>query len=187
MLFPSSRLDAIRAGIATYGIWPSHETRHAVADALALTPALSWHTDLVVVRDVEAGRSVGYGCTFTTTRPSRIGIIPIGYAEGIPRAFSSAGTALVGGKRVKFVGRVCMNMAFLDVTDVPDARPGSCVTLIGSDGAERLDANEAAEAAGSIGYELLARLPAEIPRRYEDGSRASESAAIAAARSSVPS
>jgi alanine racemase len=187
MLFPSSRLDAIRAGIATYGTWPSPETRHAVAGALELTPALSWRTDLVVVRDVEAGRSVGYGCTFTTTRPSRIGIIPIGYAEGIPRAFSSAGTALVGGRRVNFVGRVCMNMAFIDVTDVPDAHPGSRVTLIGSDGAERLDANEAAEAAGSIGYELLARLPAEIPRRYEDGSRASESATIAAARSSVPS
>jgi alanine racemase len=185
MLFPASRLDAIRAGIATYGIWPSDETRHAAA-ALTLEPALRWRTDLVVVRDVEAGRSVGYGCTFVTTRPSRIGVIPIGYAEGLPRGLSNTGTALVAGRHVPFVGRVCMNMAFVDVTDVPAARPGSRVTLIGRDGDASIDANELADAAGTIGYELVARLPAEIPRRYVD-SGAPPSAAIAAARSSVPS
>jgi alanine racemase len=186
MLFPASRFDAVRAGIATYGIWPSNETRHAAAAALALVPALRWQTDLVVVRDVEAGRSVGYGCTFATTRPSRIGVIPIGYAEGLPRGLSNAGTALVAGRRVPFVGRVCMNMAFVDVTDVPVARPGSGVTLIGRDGDASIDANELADAAGTIGYELVARLPAEVPRRYVDLG-ASPSAAIAAARSSVPS
>ncbi len=185
MLFPSSRLDAIRAGIATYGIWPSDETRHA-ATALALEPALRWQTDLVVVRDVEAGRSVGYGCTFVTTRPSRIGVIPIGYAEGLPRGLSNAGSVLVAGQRVPLVGRVCMNMAFVDVTDVPAARPGSRVTLIGRDGDASIDANELADAAGTIGYELVTRLPADVPRRYVD-SGASPSAAIAAARSSVPS
>jgi alanine racemase len=187
MLFPKLRLDMVRAGIATYGIWPSSETRHAAAHTLELEPALTWTTDLVVVRDVEAGRSVGYGCTFHTSRPSRIGVLPIGYAEGLPRALSGNGTALVGGRRVPFVGRICMNMSFVDVTDVPNVRTGARVTLVGSDGAERIGANDLADAAGTIGYEILARLPAEMPRVYLDEARASRTAPIASARSSVPS
>ena len=187
MLFPRLRLDMVRAGIATYGIWPSSETRHAVAHALELEPALSWTTDLVVVRDVEAGRSVGYGCTFHTSRPSRIGVLPIGYAEGLPRALSGNGTALVGGRRVPFVGRICMNMSFVDVTDVPNVRTGARVTLVGRDGNERIGANDLAEAAGTIGYEILARLPMEMPRVYVEDARASRTASIASARSSVPS
>ncbi len=182
MLFPDLRFDMIRAGIATYGIWPSAQTRAAAGARIELEPALSWHTKLVVVRDVAAGTGVGYGCTFVTTRPSRIGVLPLGYAEGLPRALSNAGTALVAGRRVPFAGRICMNMSFLDVTDVPLAHPGSRVMLIGSDGAERIDANELAAAAGTIGYELVARLPAELPRRYTEAS-----AAIASRTSSVPS
>lgn len=183
MLYPRLRLDMVRPGIATYGIWPSAETRAAAPPHLELEPALSWTTRLVVVREVEAGRSVGYGCTFRTQRPSRIGVLPIGYAEGVPRALSNAGEALVGGRRVPIVGRVCMNMTFVDVTDVPQARPGATVTLIGADGDERIDANELGAAAQTIGYEIVARLPETLPRRYAGA----ESAAIAAARSSVPS
>jgi alanine racemase len=183
MLFPNLRLDLIRAGIATYGIWPSNETRAAVGGALELEPALGWTTKLVVVRAVEAGRSVGYGCSFHTTRASRIGILPIGYAEGVPRALSGNGAALVAGRRAPFVGRVCMNMSFIDVTDIPDAVPSARVTLVGRDGDASLDANEVAEAAGTIGYELVARLPSEIPRRYVE----TETAAIASARSIVSS
>jgi len=182
LLFPSLRLDMVRAGIATYGIWPSLETRAAMPFDLALEPALAWTTQLVTVRAVEAGRSVGYGCSFITERPSAIGVLPIGYAEGLPRALSNAGFALVGGRRVPIVGRICMNMSFVDVTGVPEARTGSRVTLVGRDGAEAIDANELAAAAGTIGYELISRLPSEIPRRYVD-----EKAASAAPRSSVPS
>ena len=189
MLFPALRLDLVRVGIATYGIWPSPQTRVAVEGSLTLAPALRWTTQLVVVRDVAAGRSVGYGCSFHTTRDSRIGIIPIGYAEGVPRALSNAGVALVRGTRVPFVGRVCMNMSFVDLTDVPDAHAGTTVTLLGADGDERIDPNEQAELAGTIGYELVARLPAAIPRRYTGGDAAgvSSNSAIASARSSVPS
>jgi len=188
MLFPRSRLDLIRAGIATYGIWPSEETRAAAGASLVLEPALEWSTELCVVRSVEAGRSVGYGCTFHTARPSQIGVLPIGYAEGLPRALSNTGFALVHGRRVPFVGRICMNMAFVDVTGVPQAAPGSRVTLIGRDGDERIDASELAEAAGTIGYELVTRLPAEIPRRYLGvADEPAVISAIAAAKSSVPS
>ncbi len=192
MLFPRLRLDAVRPGIATYGIWPSAETAAAAPESLELQPALRWQSELVVVREVEAGRSVGYGCTFRTVRPSRIGVLPIGYAEGLPRALSNAGQTLVAGRRVPFVGRICMNMSFIDVTAVPEAVPGSRVTLVGADGDERIDANELAEAAGTIGYEIVARLPAELPRSYVDeasGARGpgTENDRSAAARSSVPS
>lgn len=182
MLFPRSRFELIRAGIATYGIWPSEATHAAVGRTLELEPALAWRSKLVVVRDVEAGRSVGYGCTFVTSRPSRIAVLPIGYAEGLPRALSNAGVALVRGTRVPFVGRVCMNMSFLDVTGLAGAVPGDVVTLIGRDGAEEIDANELAAAAGTIGYELVTRLPAAMPRRYVE-----ENSAIASRASIVPS
>ncbi len=184
LLFPKSRYDFVRAGIGLYGIWPSPETQAAAAGAIDLEPALSWSSELVVVRDVEAGRSVGYGCTFRTARASRIGIVPIGYAEGVPRALSNRGAMLVAGRRVPIVGRVCMDMSFVDVTDVPQAQPGSRVTLIGGDGEAAISANEFGEWADTIGYEIVARLPESIPRRY---LATVESAAMASARSSVSS
>jgi alanine racemase len=149
---------------------------------LELEPALSWTSELVVVREVEAGRSIGYGCTFRTARPSRIGVVPIGYAEGVPRALSNRGAMLVNGRRAPIVGRVCMNMTFLDVTDVPQAQPGSRVTLVGRDGTTSISANEFGEWADTIGYEIVARLPEAIPRRYftssDSAARASTGASV---------
>jgi len=187
MLFPALRLDMVRAGIATYGIWPSPETRNAAGHTLRLEPALSWTTQLVVVRDVPAGQAVGYGCSYRTSRPSRVGVIPIGYAEGLPRALSNAGEVIVHGNRAPIVGRVCMNMGFVDVTDVPEAHVGSKVTLIGRERDAWIDANELATLAGTIGYEVVARLPENVPRRYVASSPAQASSAIAPAKSSVPS
>jgi alanine racemase len=166
ILFPTLRLDRVRPGIATYGIWPSLQTRSAAGHAIELSPALRWRTQLVVVRNVEAGRSVGYGCTHHVARPSTIGVIPIGYAEGLPRAASDRAEAIVAGRRVPIVGRVCMNMAFVDVTGVDGAHPGAAVTLIGADGAEQIDANDLGERCGTIGYEIVARIPESVPRRY---------------------
>jgi alanine racemase len=187
MIFPALRYDLTRIGIALYGIWPSPETRGAVDPEVRLVPALRWTTSLVTVRDVEAGRSVGYGCTFRTERPSRIGVLPIGYAEGVPRAVSNRGSVAVLGRRVPIVGRVCMNMAFVDVTDVPAAHAGTTVTLIGRDGDVSIEANEWGEWAGTIGYEIVARLPAAIPRSYVAEEPSGATVAIASARSSVPS
>jgi len=168
MLWPQTRLGAIRAGIAIYGIWPSRPTEAIMRErGLALMPALTWQTQIVVIHDVPAETSIGYGCTYRTTRASRIAVLPIGYAEGLPRAASNRGFVLVAGRRVPIVGRVCMNMTFVDVTDVPQATPGSSATLIGSDGDERIDAEEAASWAGTIAYELVTRIPAHVPRRYD--------------------
>jgi alanine racemase len=181
MLWPRTRRDAVRCGIGLYGIWPSAETEALMRRReLELVPALAWRTRIVALHDVTAGMTVGYGRTWTAQRPSRIATLPIGYAEGLPRVAGNAAEALVRGRRVPIAGRVCMDMAFLDVTDVPDVCGDDVVTLIGADGNERITAEELAANCGTIGYEIVARLPAHAPRLYSSAASASE-------RSSVPS
>jgi alanine racemase len=172
MLWPETRLDAVRAGIGIYGLWPSPETERVMRErGFALEPALTWETELVVVRDVPAHTPVGYGCAYHTKRPSRIGVLPIGYAEGLPRNAGDGAQVLIAGKRCRIVGRVCMNMTFVDCTEVPEAIAGSRVTLVGHDGATTLGADELAAAVGSIAYEIVARLPAHVPRTYPVAAR----------------
>lgn len=167
LLWPQTRLDMVRVGIALYGLWPSPETRARLGDAVPLRPALRWTSELVAVRDVEPETSIGYGRTYRTTAATRIGVVPIGYAEGIPRAVSNRGAVLVGGKRCPIVGRVCMNMTMIDVTGVTEAAPGSSVTLIGRDGDAILRAEDWADWAQTIDYEIVTRLPRELPRIYQ--------------------
>ena len=167
MLWPETRLDAVRAGIGIYGLWPSPETERIMRErGFALRPALEWRTQLVLIHDVPAHTPVGYGCAYHTKRPSRIGVLPIGYAEGLPRNAGDHGEVLIAGRRCRIVGRVCMNMTFVDCTDALDAAPGSVVTLIGTDGAAALGADELAAATGTIAYETVTRLPANVPRNY---------------------
>jgi len=167
MLWPETRLDSVRAGVGIYGLWPSPETAAVMRErGFALEPALAWRTQLVIVHDVPAHAPVGYGCAYHTKRPSRIGVIPIGYAEGLPRNAGERGSVLVDGVRCRIVGRVCMDMAFVDCTDAPRAHAGSTVTLIGTDGAASLGADDLASACGTIAYEIVARLPASIPRSF---------------------
>ncbi len=167
MLWPETRLDSVRAGIGIYGLWPSPETERVMRErGFALEPAMEWRTEVVLVHEVPAHTPVGYGCAFHTKRPSRIGVLPIGYAEGLPRNAGEGAHVLAAGKRCRLVGRVCMNMAFVDLTDAPDAVAGSPVTLIGRDGEAHMGADEFAAACGTIAYEIVARLPVTIPRRY---------------------
>ncbi len=167
MLWPETRLDSVRAGIGIYGLWPSPETAGVLRErGFALEPALAWRTQLVIVHDVPAHAPVGYGCAYHTKRPSRIGVIPIGYAEGLPRNAGDRGHVLIAGVRCRIVGRVCMNMAFVDCTEAPHAHAGSPVTLIGSDGGAHIGADDLAAAVGTIAYEIVARLPASIPRTF---------------------
>jgi alanine racemase len=166
ILFPEARLDLVRPGIGIYGLWPIPPSQSGTGDDFRLEPALAWRTELAAVREVEAGRSVGYGCTYHTTRPSRIGIVPIGYAEGIPRAASGIGAMLIAGKRAPIIGRVCMNVTMLDITEIPQAHSGSSVTLIGHCGNAYLGADDWATWCGTIHYEIVARLPRDITRHY---------------------
>jgi alanine racemase len=167
ILWPETRLDAVRCGIGLYGIWPSAESETLMRErGLVLEPALAWRTRIVELHDIEAGATVGYGRTWRAARRSRIATLPIGYAEGLPRSAGNAAHALVRGTRVPLVGRVCMDMAFADVTGVRGVAAGDAVTLIGTDGAERITAEDLAAACGTIGYEIVARLPAHVPRTY---------------------
>jgi alanine racemase len=165
----------VRVGIAAYGLWPSTET-YAAALALpaeregrggfvpTLAPALSWKALITQVKDVPAGAWIGYGRTFRTTHDSRIAIVPVGYHAGYDRRLSNLAHALVDGVRAPVRGRVCMNMIMIDVSDIPAARVGSVVTLVGEDGEERISADDLARWCGTINYEIVSRIHPVIPR-----------------------
>jgi len=167
MLWPQTRLDMVRFGIALYGLWPSKQTHAAAPAELTLEPALSFESVIAAVRKIEAGTAVGYGGTFRAPRPMRVGVVPLGYADGIPRALSNRGAFAVGGKRCPVAGRVCMNMTILDLGST-NARPGDRVVLIGRDGDVAISADDWADWADTINYEIVARLPAGLTRTYVD-------------------
>ncbi|HYL28002.1 MAG TPA: alanine racemase, partial [Candidatus Nitrosotalea sp.] len=143
MLWPQTRLDLARFGIALYGLMPSRQTLEALAGGgPELQPVLSYHSELIVTRTIAAGASVGYGGSFHAPREMRIGIVPAGYADGVPRALSNRGAFIVEGAVCPIVGRVAMNMTQLDLTQSPNARVGSAVTLIGNDDGVAITADD---------------------------------------------
>ena len=169
MLWPQTRLDFARFGIALYGLWPSKQTREASnAHGVDLEPALSYDSKIVAERLVRTGSPIGYGGSFHAPQDMRVGIVPAGYADGIPRALSNRGAFIVAGTLCPIVGRVAMNMTQIDLTPAPQAHTGSNVTLIGSDGAASVTADDWANWAGTINYEIVTRLPSELPRVYVD-------------------
>jgi alanine racemase len=162
--WPSARYDMVRAGIALYGGTPSPE----LAGRVDLRPVMSLQTRIVQVKTIPAGDCVGYGHTFAATRPTRLAVVPVGYAMGYPRALSNRGEVLVRGRRAPVAGIVSMDHVTIDVTDVPDVAEGDLVTLWGADGAHRLDVMELGARAGTIGYELLTCVSPRAPRIYHD-------------------
>ena len=155
-------LDAVRAGLSMYGYRPAP---WCGTDA-DLRPVLSLRSRVARVLEVERGATVGYGRTWAATRPSRIALVMCGYADGYRRGFGNRAHVLVRGRRAPVVGRVAMDMCMVDVTAVPDVRPGEIATLIGRDGEERVDADELATLADTISWEILAGLTARVPRLY---------------------
>lgn len=169
LLFRETDFSMIRAGISLYGHWPSRETRLAWVLAHGrgggeLKPVMSWRTMVGQVKIIPRGATVGYGRTWTALRPTSVAVIPIGYADGYPRCLGNKSHVLVRGRRTPVIGRVCMNIIMADVTDVPDVGVGDEVTLVGKQGEEEITVEELAEHAGTIAYELLARLSPCIPR-----------------------
>lgn len=152
-------LTMVRPGLMLYGYDPL-EGRVNVD----LRPVLSLVTSIAFLKKVPAGTPISYGRTFVTRRESLIATIPIGYADGYPRGLSNKGEALVRGRRVPVAGRVCMDMTMLDVTDVPGAAEGDEVMLIGSQGRERVTADDIAARTGTIAYEVLCGISGRVPR-----------------------
>jgi alanine racemase len=170
MLWPQTHLDMVRFGIAVYGLSPSPQTTQALqSHPIDLTPALSFHCELVVVRTVEGGAAIGYGGSFRAPREMRIGVVAAGYSDGIPRLLSNRGAFCVDGALCPIVGRVAMNLTQIDLTNAPNANVGSKVTLIGRDGDVSVTADDWAHWAETINYEIVTRLPAALPRDYVEG------------------
>lgn len=151
-----------RSGISLYGCPPDDSD----PAGFGLRPVLSLRTRALFVKDVPAGTPVSYGRTWTTQRPSRLATLPIGYGDGWLRSLSGRAQVLVRGRRVPLVGRVCMDLCVVDVTDVPGVEAGEPVVLIGEQGGERVTACEVARWAGTISYEVTCALHGRIPRRY---------------------
>lgn len=168
MLWPQTRLDLSRFGIALYGLWPSAQTREAMdGGQLPLQPVLSYESQLVAVREIDTGEPVGYGTTFHAPRRMRVGVVPLGYADGVPRALSNKGAVAIDGERAAIIGRVAMNMFFVDLTHAPNAHVGTKVTLIGRDGTAEFTADDWAAWSDTINYEIVTRLPSTLTRAYE--------------------
>jgi len=167
MTRPESVFTACRIGIGLYGLNPSKLVAKSYRRAhagQALKPVLSWRSRVALVKKVPAGTPVGYGLTEKTRRPAYIAIVPVGYSDGYDRSLSSKGSVLIRGKRCRVMGRVCMNMIIVDATPARGASENDVVTLIGSDGNASVTADELADAAGTINYEIVSRIAEREPR-----------------------
>lgn len=168
ILFPETHFSMLRSGIGVYGLWPSRETWLSAGQSDRqvpdLRPVLSWKTRVVQIKDVPAGSYIGYGCTFRTSRDTRLGVLPVGYSDGYDRALGNIAHVLIRGSRAPVLGRVCMNLMMVDLTDVPAVALEDEVVLIGRDGEEAVTAEMMAEWAGTINYEIVTRISPLLPR-----------------------
>lgn len=168
---PDMRHDLARAGISTYGMYPSDEVKKEAVD---LKPALRLISHVTYVKEVEAGTPISYGGTFVAPEKMRIATIPVGYGDGYPRSLSNKGYVLIQGKRAKILGRVCMDQFMVDVTDIPETKFMDQVTLIGENGNDRITVEDLAELSGRFNYEFVCCLGKRIPRVYKHSGKIKE-------------
>lgn len=167
ILYPQTHLTLVRAGISMYGLWPSEVIQNTARKLnlnLDLKPVLVWKTRVAQIKSVKMGTPIGYECTEKMKRSGRIAVIPVGYWDGYPRSLSSIGEALIGGQLCKVMGRICMNMMMVDVSNVPAISKEDEVILLGIDGRHRISAEDIAKKASTIVYDVLARINPNIPR-----------------------
>lgn len=159
---PETCLDAVRCGIAIYGLRPSPD----VSDDIPLKPILSLKSRVARLRTLPADSAVGYGCTYVTSKPTQVALVPVGYGDGYHRAFSNNGFVLIRGRRVPIVGRVSMDQITVDATGIEGVAQDDEVVLIGAQGDASATAEELAGLIGTINYEITTGLLARIPRIY---------------------
>ena len=167
---PDMRHDLARAGISTYGMYPSDEVKKEAVD---LKPALRLISHVTYVKVVEAGTPISYGGTFVAPEKMKVATIPVGYGDGYPRSLSNKGYVLIHGKRARILGRVCMDQFMVDVTDIPETKFMDQVTLVGKDGNDRITVEDLAELSGRFNYEFVCCLGKRIPRVYKRGTKIS--------------
>lgn len=161
--FPDMKHDLARAGISTYGMYPSGEVDK---NAVHLKPVLSLISHVAYVKTVEPGTAISYGGTFVAQKQMRVATIPVGYGDGYPRSLSNKGEVLIRGKRARILGRVCMDQFMVDVTDIPETEFMDRVVLIGDDRDDRITVEELSELSGRFHYEFVCCLGKRIPRVY---------------------
>ncbi len=164
---PQADMDMVRAGIGMYGLSPSG----VIKSDIPLKPALSLYSHIVYLKTIEKGQSVSYGGTFTADRTMRVATIPVGYGDGYPRGLSNCGYVLLHGKKAPILGRICMDQFMVDVSEIPEAAQGDRVVLLGSDGKERISAEELGALSGRFHYELICGFGKRVPRIYRDNNR----------------
>ena len=169
---PDTYLNMVRSGISTYGLYPSEEVNK---NEIKIRPAMELISQVVYVKEVESGVGIGYGSSFITSRNTKVATIPVGYADGYPRALSNKGYVLIKGKKVPIIGRVCMDQFMVDVTDLDEVEVGDRVTLVGTDHGQTITVEELAEMAYSFNYEFVCDISKRVPRVYfKDGKQIGE-------------
>ncbi len=172
ILFPKTHFDIVRVGISGYGYWPSKQTYISYIEKhqerLELKPVLSWYSRVAQVKTLETGAHIGYGITYRTFNKTKIAIVPVGYYDGYDRRLSNMSNIIVNGTRAPVRGRVCMTMLMAEVTHIKDIKAGDRITLLGRENRENIDVDDLAEWAGTINYEILARINPMIPRSIAD-------------------
>ena len=160
---PEANMTCVRAGIIMYGMWPSNEVRRDIID---LKPLLSLKSHITFIKTVPPGTQVSYGGTYITEKETRIATVPVGYGDGYSRALSGKGYVIVHGKKVKILGRVCMDQFMIDVSDVQNIAEGDEVTLIGRDGEAVITMEDIENWSGMLNYELSCIIGKRVPRVY---------------------
>ena len=168
---PQANMDMVRAGITTYGLYPSEEVSK---DIVPLRAAMSLYSHIVYCKTIHAGQSVSYGGLFTAQKDTRVATIPVGYGDGYPRSLSGKGYVLIRGKKAPILGRVCMDQFMVDISEIPGVMEGDKVTLLGMDGTERITAEELGELSGRFNYEFVCDLGKRIPRVYRQHGEITE-------------
>lgn len=173
----------LRPGLALYGYAPRFSSAglslagfssagfsgaEPLATSRLLQPVLSWKTRVISLRTIQPGETAGYNATFLAMRPTRIALLPVGYADGFNRLLSNRGSVIVHGRKAPIAGRISMDLTTIDVTDIPGVEIGDEVTLIGEHGRERITAYDHADLAGTIPYEILCNIAARVPRVVKD-------------------
>lgn len=158
MAYQFTREDALRVGLGLYGLYPNKNM-----GIIKLKPALSWHTTIIQVKTVSAGVKIGYDGTFTANRPTKIAVLPIGYFDGYDRRLSNRGSVLIKGERCSILGRICMNICMVDVTNL-SVKAGDKVTVIGREKTKNISLDDLAKWCETINYEIASRINPLLPR-----------------------
>lgn len=170
MSYPKSKMDMVRIGILQYGFWPSKETfidsiKHTENRIDPLLRVIKWKSKVMDVKDVSTGEFIGYGTTFMASDNMKIATVPVGYSHGYSRSLSNQGRLLIRGKRLAVIGMVNMNLLIVDISECPSVEKGDEVVLIGDQGENSITVGSFGELSNQLNYELLTRLPRNIPRR----------------------